>query len=140
MAQHKEELKIFSLLKTLPAKERNFYFMMQAYEHALTNLNNYNDKERVEPSKLISEFFINEITRILSHKSPVYNSQDTQNDHAEKSETVDKIQVIEVMQAIKATDSHFDDKLGQWASSFSNESESDFSSSSSSSEDVQKII
>jgi hypothetical protein len=117
------ELPLIRFLKSLPQKQRNFYLLMNAYNLTLNELgdrypDNDNDSKQ-EGVKLISEFFETEISRLLeTSSSPFYESQTTRNEKAEKS-IPDKLNIIDQMNAVNLADDEFDEKLGKWASSFS---------------------
>jgi len=143
------ELSMIQFLKKLPQRERNFYLLMNSYNLHLNNLSHCNNETQQEGSKLLSEFFESEILKLVvnevqSTPAPFYENHITIDEKAEKSTSeINKFKIVNL------ADKEFNEKLGEWASSFSNSddendtnekrlaNESDLSSSSDNEQDTK---
>lgn len=115
------EVTFLRFLKKLSPRDRKLYILLESYRNSLTKFNNANDVSQVEAASLFSEFFESEISKLLesSIQYPIYESH--RNDKAERSVSVKKsvINKPDKLSVIRDIDKQFDEKLGEWASSFS---------------------
>ena len=116
-----DEMNFLKFIKTLPSKDRSFYLMMQVYKRDLSK------SRDVDTSNVISSIYEEEINNILglnirkeipSLPDQVINEDNTiRQTHLIRMSDVIKHENRE--NSINRLDNLFDEKLGEWASSFS---------------------
>lgn len=107
------DLIFLQFLKSLPVKERSFFILMQSYERILTKIDASVDPCKHDAFKIASEVYESEITRCLKDLSITPLS-------------VASKPIVHAIPAIKIADKKFDEKLGEWCSSFSDEDDGDY--------------
>lgn len=108
-------------LKTLPEREQKLYLFLTSYHEMLHKFGGAGDKDP------ISNAFKVEITKLVEmSNSPIYEPHQKRDERAEKS--VEKLtsKAREAkLKVVREIDRQLDDKLGGWASSFSDDEDED---------------
>lgn len=112
------EVTFLRFLKKLSYRDRKLYILLESYRSALTKYNDADELLQTEASSLLSAFFETEIYKLLesSVNPPIYESH--RNDRAERSVSLKKPDKLSLIRDI---DKQFDEKIGEWASSFSDD-------------------
>lgn len=113
-------------LGSLPTKDRNFYLLMQSYQYNLIKCGKYDPDTQKEAIRIVTDFFEPEISRFSSFTfkkyscKKLYNHKTTDN-NSETTNNNSKISTREKSSILPITliDEQLDEKLGGWASSFS---------------------
>lgn len=131
------EVTFLRFLNKLSTRDRKLYILLESYRNSLIKFNDANEVSQFEASSLFSDFFESEISKLLESSIlyPIYESH--RNDKAERSVSVkkslinkpDKLETSRFLiqnpsrdfklSVIRDIDKQFDEKLGEWASSFS---------------------
>lgn len=101
-------------LEKLAPRERNFFLLMDTYRDSFSK---YNISDATEHSS-VQEFFEAEILRILESEPPIYDTNRKRDEMAERSVSVQRDTNLK---AVLEADRLFDENLGEWASSFSDD-------------------
>jgi hypothetical protein len=108
---------IHKFLKTLSTRDRHFFIVMETYKQSLVKLQDHD-----EYNSIISNMFEPLILKLLSYNDKSshenYGGKQIQDEDVEKS-------IKKKLKAVKQTDHEFDEKLGDWASSFSKSGDED---------------
>lgn len=105
--QMSTELAFFRFLKKLPDKERNLYLWLNCYREVLVKFNNAEEHVQKEVETLMGELFEPEINKVI----------ELGNISAKQVSVPNEVKYPNLAQA----DIKFDEKLGSWGSSFSDE-------------------
>lgn len=99
------ELQFFRFLSTLPSHERNLYIWLDYYRQCLAHGDNLAISKQSELYSILDNIFMPEINKLAKHT------------HATKTAPRTDSRLIGI-------DTEIDEKLGDWASSFSDTDES----------------
>lgn len=120
------DIKLLKFVKSLSPRDQLFFLLMRDYMRAAEA--NASEEYMEENCRLYQDAILRlKSVEEIAQKHPIYESQPVRNDKAEPSISKDHkpLGIVEQMRAIDVTDKNFDDKLGEWASSLSLESDPD---------------
>lgn len=114
---------IIKFIKTLSERDRSFYILMRSYERDITDSIKLNYPHLDQNLSELSLFYENEIIQVLNstNSMPIYQNQNFHDDKAESSSTDYKAKNQLEKNRVNLLNDEFAEKLGKWASSFSDD-------------------
>lgn len=104
------ELDILDFVKTLPMRDQEMYFLVQAYRNYLFKFADAPEDIRWKARSIVSKFYEDEVNRITGQNQNNQNIQNISNQNMQIKNTISTLTLI---------DNELDEKFGPWASSFS---------------------